>query len=304
MMSETRQTRKRWWVLAGVCAVAIGAGAAWWSASRTLTAEDTAHVLLLALETGDTDLLAATGVEVSDAARTAFAQADEYLSSSAVTGSEASDSATIVTVVYELGGQEHRADVRFHRGDDGWIAASDTLLGAVTVEADWGADAAVGASLIPLGVPTALLPARYEVHASPRMLLDEVPTVAVLAGRAHTVTLESPVNETLIAAAQAQLDAHLQACTVSAREVPANCGIRIPWGADLVVAEQFRHRIEQYPAVALDPERFHATGGTLVTTVSGIDHAGDAASFTYRASEWGVRGDVLLTPEEAVLQVW
>ena len=49
---------------------------------------------------------------------------------------------------------------------------------------------------------------------------------------------------------------------------------------------------------------FAATGGTLVATAVGVDDGGGAASFTYRDSEWALRGSVGFTIDALTLEVW
>src|SRR5690606_3303981 len=61
--------------------------------------------------------------------------------------------------------------------------------------------------------------------------------------------------------AQDQLTAHLQHCTAPADTIPAHCGIRLPWAADLRTPTEFRYRAERMPALTLSGDSFRATGG-------------------------------------------
>ena len=56
-------SRRRWWLLGGVVVAAAVAWAVWWglSALRSPTAEDAALAYLRALESGDPEVVAATG---------------------------------------------------------------------------------------------------------------------------------------------------------------------------------------------------------------------------------------------------
>ncbi|GAA2006371.1 hypothetical protein [Microbacterium ulmi] len=151
----------------------------------------------------------------------------------------------------------------------------------------------------------ALLPGAYSASASPTGLLSGATTVVVLPGGDDDVAVEASLSADATAKAQAQLDAYARACAQPADAVPANCGIRVPWAADLAGLDRIAFRIEQLPAVVLSPDArsFAATGGILVATASGTARDGTAGSFTYRADDWALRGTVAFAGDGMVLGV-
>ena len=104
--------------------------------------------------------------------------------------------------------------------------------------------------------------------------------------------------------AQQRLDEHLEECTEPAAEVPASCGIAIPWAADFVSVTGIRYRIEQSPALTLTPPTFRADGGILVATVTGAGVDGATTTLTYRTENWMLRGDVDVTATDVTLSPW
>lgn len=107
------------------------------------------------------------------------------------------------------------------------------------------------------------------------------------------------------AVAQAALDAYVDECTQSAAAVPADCGLRVPWAADLATLERIDYRIEEYPAIVLSPDdpTFAAPGGVVVATATGTTSDGETARFTYRDDDWTLRGFVARDGDELVLSV-
>ena len=195
---------------------------------------------------------------------------------------------------------DERRDVFFVLGnDDGrWMLIGDYLASLEVAPVLSGTDAPagdsvwVGGALAPAGTPVALLPAEYGRRAAPRGLLS---------GRARSpsaTTSRSPsrsrssITPEATAAAQTQLDAYADACTQPAAAVPANCGLRVPWAADLATLTSIAFRIDQRPVLALAPDgrTFAATDGVVVATATGTTRAGATASFTYRADDWALRG--------------
>jgi len=104
--------------------------------------------------------------------------------------------------------------------------------------------------------------------------------------------------------AQNQLEAHLEACTEPAAVAPDSCGIAIPWAADFGSVTGIRYRIEQMPVLTLTPPTFRADDGILVATVTGTGLDGAAKSLTYRTTDWMLRGDAEVKPNDVVLTPW
>ena len=102
-----------------------------------------------------------------------------------------------------------------------------------------------------------------------------------------------------------QLDAYAAQCAQASDAVPPNCGLRVPWAADLASLTSIAFRVEQTPQVVLSPDlrTFDATGGVIVATATGVTRTGDEASFTYRADDWALRGTIALTADGMQLVV-
>jgi len=152
----------------------------------------------------------------------------------------------------------------------------------------------------------ALLPGVYEVTAAPAGLLEGAQEVVATGAESLNVALQPTLGAAALTAADAQLATYLAACTAPATAVPLDCGIRVPWAADLASLTRLTFRIDKAPTLALAPDGsgFAATGGTLVATAVGVDDGGGAASFTYRDSEWALRGSVGFTIDALTLEVW
>jgi hypothetical protein len=122
--------------------------------------------------------------------------------------------------------------------------------------------------------------------------------------RDATVTSAEFTDAQLNALAQQRLDALLEACTQPASEVPAACGIRIPWAADFAVVDGIRYRIEEPPVLTVTLPTFRADEGVLVATVTGTGRDGAAKTAPYRTENWMLRGDVTVKRAGIVLSAW
>ena len=163
----------------------------------------------------------------------------------------------------------------------------------------------VGGALARAAAPLALLPAEYVVAAAPPGILEGSADVAVVPGAPGSVSLTAALAPEATERVQEQLDAYADTCAAPATAVPDDCGIVVPWAADLASLENISFRIEQHPALTLSPDArsFDATGGVLVATAHGVTREGAAASVTYRTDDWALRGSVQLEGDRVVLSV-
>ena len=297
-------------ITAGVAAVLVAAGVAAWLFTRTASPEEAAEQYLRALADGDfaaiERMLPDDGVDeaILAQAETAFAGASDHIADYSFAVSDDAPGMRSVRADVQLDGGP--GVVGFVLADVGgsWLLSADFLASAeVTTtigDAVWIGDALVAAS-----VPTGLFPAVYPVAAAPRGLLTGETTVAVTNEHPIHVALDAAISAEATAAAQAELDAYADACAQPASVVPDQCGMRVPWAADLGALSAVAFRIDQHPVVTLDADGrgFAATGGVLVATASGTTRDGAAASFTYRADDWALRGDLAFEGDEMILAV-
>ncbi|MCR2809699.1 MULTISPECIES: hypothetical protein [unclassified Microbacterium] len=302
------------WIAAGAAVLLVIAGAlAWWSLSRPPSAEDAARSYLTALAGGDFATIdAMRGNDVDeDAERVlmdSFAGADAYASETRVEEITTGADATTVRASAVIAGE--RREVSFALRDDGgrWELTGDYLASLeVTVVSAAGTplgdSAWVGGALAPTARPILLLPAEYPVRPAPRGLLTGEASVALSTDEPAAVRINASIAPDATAAGQAQLNAYADACTQPASAVPPDCGLRVPWAADLATLESIAFRIEQLPVLAFAPDQrtFAATGGVVVATATGLTSDGGATSFTYRADDWSLRGTVTFRGDEMVL---
>jgi hypothetical protein len=107
--------------------------------------------------------------------------------------------------------------------------------------------------------------------------------------------------------AQQTLEAQLEECAgevIVGGAAPEGCGIRIPWGTEFAAVDETRFRIERMPVLELADSDFVARGGVLVATVTGTGQDGAAKTETYRTESWSVRGDVIISGAQVVLDFW
>ena len=336
----TRRPQRRTSAIVAAAVVAIvaivGGFVAWSFISRPSGAAETAGAYLAALERGDgaaaSALSAQQAVEAAAVEFGALDDATEWISAARVeTITEAGTDAT-ATATFTLAATQHSVTMTLSNRSGAWLVtdapattlrATSTMgagieIGDVAVPFDdaaaAGADAATAAGT---GTETetkaathaatvALLPGVYEVTAAPAGLLEGAQEVVATGAESLNVALQPTLGAAALTAADAQLATYLAACTAPATAVPLDCGIRVPWAADLASLTRLTFRIDKAPTLALAPDGsgFAATGGTLVATAVGVDDGGGAASFTYRDSEWALRGSVGFTIDALTLEVW
>jgi hypothetical protein len=292
-------------ISAAAAVLVVGGVVAWFLLSRSPGPDATATAYLDALERGDavaaTELLDA---DVPDAAD-AFAGADEYLSDPVVDSVSGGDAAEArADVSFTLAGETRTATIALLDTDGGWKVAS-AGLGSLAVTTTAGDAVGVGKALLTADTAHPLLPGVYPVVAAPVGVLGGSASAMVLPGDAATAAVEASVTDETTSAAQRQLDVYLEGCTQPAAEVPAACGIRIPWEADLTALDGLTYRVEQLPQVVLsdDGRSFAATGGVLTATASGQSRAGGAGEVTYRTDAWSLYGSVTFAGNELTLSV-
>lgn len=290
--------RAQWITVGAIAVVVIALSLAWFLAPRG-SAEDQARIYLQALADGDVSAVRATGIDVPATTVSAFAQASGHLSDGEVESATADDHAAVIVVSYELAGARHESTLNFSQRGGHWVPDAAPALGSVK----YRVPAAIADTILPPG-RTLLLPAVYDVSATPMEFLDGRTTIKVLPGSTQEVDLDTTLRPDAVDAAQNQLDDYLRACTEPAAQSPSSCGIAIPWAADFSAVSEIRYRIEQTPVISITPSTFHADDGVLIATVTGTAPNGSQESFTYRTANWGVRGDVSFTTDDIVLSIW
>jgi hypothetical protein len=292
--------------VAVVVATVVAVGAAL-LLNRPETPDAAARAFLEALAGGDgaraSDLLAEPPADVDLAA--ALDGAEELLTDATLESMDSADPRhPLANISFRLGDDDHSAAFHLVETGAGWRVDADAL-GTVTATTSIGDTVAVGGAQIPVDAATPLLPAIYDLHAAPAAALDGAASAVVLPGGSETVEIAASVSPDATAAAQEQLDAYAEACASAADAVPADCGLRVPWAADLVSLDAIAFRIEEHPALILsaDASSFDATGGIIVATARGTTHAGAPGSFTYRADDWALRGSVSFAGDEMILLV-
>ncbi len=294
-------------VIGAVLLAAVTATVVWWLSSRPGTADTAALAYLRALEAGDPEAVEALlGAPLDDTVRDAFASAEAYIAEARIASlDETTDGRAIVTADADIGGTAHGISFVLTERDGGWKVAPESLA-TLRVDTHPGDSVWLGDVLVPAGTDLDLLPARYAVEAAPRGILSGTATADALGDdEVQIVELEAALAPEATALAQEQLDAYVDTCTATAAEVPANCGIRVPWAADLTSVESIAFRIDERPVVALSPDGtgFDATDGVIVATATGTSRSGGTESYTYRADDWALRGSVAFTGDEMVLSV-
>lgn len=289
---------------AAVVVVAATAGA-WWML-RPPSIQDAADEYLQALQTGDIQTIEAmTEHSLPRAAREtmrdAFTAADAYITAAHIEGisSDGSVRATAelsgspVTVGFMLG----------RRGRD--YALTGDFLGTLSVHPTLGAAVRVGGAVVPAGAPALLLPAAYPVSALPDDILHGARTVAVTNARPVDAELDVSLAPDAAAAAERRLAGYEDRCAESADSVPAHCGLRVPWAADLRTLDEISFRIDERPVLALsdDGATFAATGGSITATARGKAWDGASRTVAYRTDDWSLRGRVLFDGAQMQLRV-
>ncbi|MGZ0710390.1 hypothetical protein ACWPKO_18840 (plasmid) [Coraliomargarita sp. W4R53] len=299
----------------GVIAIAAGAAVVVgvvagisWMLLRTTGAEPTAQQYLDALAGGDG---AAAVALIADAPSgdielaAALSEATELLVEPKITAITEADTTATASFTFSLAGATIAGTFDLAKAGDGWFINNDAL-GEVVATSSVGDSVTIANVIVAIGTKVALLPASYEVAPAPVGILEGAATAHVSPGRLSAVQTTATLSSDAAAAAQAQLDAYVDGCAVPAPAVPEHCGIRIPWAVDLVSLDEVAFRVESYPVIALSENAasFTATAGELVATATGTTRDGDEESFTYRADDWALQGNVSFKGNEMVLSVY
>jgi len=293
-------------VAAGVVLLAV-AGLVLWLLQRPPGPQAVAEDYLRALVGGDADtaldLVASDSLDPS-LIEAAFAGATATISDAEVTGVIEDGETATATITYTLDSTSGSGELMLQQTPTGWKVAPDGL-GTVTITSTLGDAAAIGTAVFGVNEPVLLLPALYEIDAAPVGILTGALTVAVAPGSAATAALQPQLSDTALETASAQVQAYVDACTAPADAVPENCGIRVPWAADLATLTSLSFRVETAPTLAFaeDLSSFAATGGVLVATASGTTRDGAPGTFTYRSDDWSLRGGMVFSGNQLVLSV-
>lgn len=317
-------------IVSAIVAVVLVAGGVltFWLLSRQSGPGATVAAYLSALERGDGAAASALSDPRTDAgvpvAFDTLAGASEWITDASTGATTVENVDASVEVSFTLAGGAHSATIELSNASGAWLVTvppavtvvARSTLGAGVVVGGAGVAGVAGGARSGAGVSMpfdaeesvtfALLPAVYAVTAAPAGMLDGGQSIVAVAPSPIEVALEPILGEAATTGAQAQLTAYLAACTKPATAVPPACGIRVPWAADLATLSTLKFRIDAAPVLTLAPDGsgFAATGGTLVATATGTTDAGDEASFTYRDTEWALRGGIAFTIDELVLEVW
>jgi len=294
-------------LVAAAAVVVAGAAVAGWWMLRPPTLHDAAEQYLGALESGDIGTLDAmmAGASLSAEERTtiddAYAGASARITASRIESirDDGSVRATArltgkrVTVWFILS-REGRA---YHLNGD--------FLGALTVQPRIGDAVRVGRATVAAGAQTLLLPAEYPVTALPADVLTGTARITVTNEKPVTADLDVALAAGATDAVQKPLTAYEDRCAASTTTVPAHCGLRVPWAADLRTLSSLDFRIDRRPALALAPDgtSFAATDGEITATARGEDWDGASRTVVYRADDWALRGRVVFDGATVSLHV-
>lgn len=292
--------------VAAVALVGVGVGVAVWvSLQQKPGPESVASSYVSALAAGDAaavgDLLAAGDDEEQLLA--AFGGADSYLSAADPVDVAIDDDTAHASARAQLDGAPVELTFTLTRTPTGWQVTEDFVV-RVSVVTPLGDSVGIGGELVAAGTDIPLLPAVYTVTAEPAAFLDGSARVAAAAEPVE-VELDASVSGDAVPAAQEQLDAYAEECTADATAVPENCGIRIPWAADLAELDTVAFAVDRLPVVVIDDDGagFVASGGIVVATATGTTRDGARGAFHYRTDDWTLRGDVDFTGDSMVLSV-
>jgi len=302
-------------IVAATAAVVLTVGGVWWFTSRPPSAGAAAEAYLRALEAGDFGAIDALreaylGDDAEVTLEQAFAGATSYIDDAELVDVRVSeDGVASVEAEALLGGESRMVSFALQDSGTGWRLTGD-YLGVLRAETALGAGAGgdavwVGDALAPAATDLPLLPAEYEVQAAPRGILAGSQTVAVSTDEPAAVIIDAVLSPAATELAQERIDAYADGCARPAAAVPDNCGLRVPWAADLAALDGIAFRVDEHPVVALhdDGSAFDATGGVIVATATGTTHSGEQASFTYRGDDWALRGSIRFTGDDMILAV-
>lgn len=296
-------------IAAGFAALAVVVGVTAVLLSRPPSPEAAAESYLRGLSEGDFDAIAPLLPDTADAEHleASFDGATGYISDYSYTLAEDSSGTLGVRADVEIDGDPGVVHFLLVPDSGGWLIG-DFLAGlnvSTTIDGDVIVNDSVLVGDVLTPASTTLLPAVYAVSPTPAGILSGGTEVAVTNEEPVDLAVEASLAPAATAWAQEQLDVYATACAEPRAEVPPNCGIRVPWAADLGTLDGIRFRIEQLPRVSLSPDgrTFAATGGVLIATAAGTARDGSAASFTYRADDWSLRGSIRFSGEEMTLRV-
>lgn len=294
-------------LVAAVAILAAAGGIAAWLVTRPASPHAVAEDYLRALSVGDfagiQGLLADGGADAG-VAGTALAGAESYISDYTFDLEDGAAGTKTVHADVTLAGRPATVGFVLVQQDERWKVGDD-YLAVVTIQTSIGDSVRVGGALVPVDSPVSLLPAVYPVTAAPAGLVTGESTALVTNESPVTVSVDAALSPDAVTAAQEHIDGYADACAEPAEAVPQNCGLRIPWAADLATLSSVDFRIDAYPVVTLadDGSSFSATGGDIVATAFGTTRDGAAGTFTYRADDWALRGSIAFEGDEMVLAV-
>ncbi len=293
-------------VAASTALVVIVAGGLVWILTRPPSAEAVAEEYLGALADADYPTIESLvgGGDGLDEVEAAFSGATGFISDYSFEMDDEASGTRRVRAEVDLAGEPAIVGFVLTERDGRWMIGGD-YLGELEVETSIGDSVRVGGALVDTASPIALLPAVYPVTAAPAGLVSGESTAAVTNEAPVSVTVDAKLSPEATAMAQEQLDAYADACAEPAADVPENCGLRVPWAADLGAMTSIAFRIDAYPVVAIAPDgrTFAATGGESVATARGTTRTGASGTFTYRADDWALRGTVDFQGDDMVLAV-
>ncbi|MET2009991.1 hypothetical protein ABXJ56_00420 [Microbacterium chocolatum] len=274
---------------------------------RTESPEDVARAFADALTAGDGPAALAlvdAVPEAAHAAAEALTGADQVPDSAEVVLVDRAGTRASFDLTIRLGQRTETGHLEVIEGADGWRVAAG-IWGTLRVQTTRGDGARVGGAPVASDADVLLFPARYTVTAEPSELLDGAVEATVFPGTDQDVTVDAAPNDAALAAAQRAVEEYAGRCTAPATSSPENCGMRIPWPADMAELEELRFRIERMPQLEdLAGETFLASGGILVVTAEGADAAGAPRTVTYRSDTWSLRGTAEVTADGVALTVW
>ncbi|MCR2812170.1 MULTISPECIES: hypothetical protein [Microbacterium] len=296
-------------VVAASAAAAVAVGALVWTLTRPGDADDAALAYLDALQTGDVAALQSLLPDDADAAAAldAFADADARVEGAEIISRTTHDDVASYTADVRLGDTSGTLGFALRADDGAWRLDSGALI-TVDVAVSLGTAVAVGDVVLPLSPDgeVRLLPGGYTLHAAPARFLDGQAQVSVLADDAPAATIDATLSPDAATLAQPQLDAYARTCEGSRAALPEDCGLHVPWAADLATLTEVVVKVQSSPQLSLDADAlsFLATGGQVVATATGTLPGGGVASFTYRDDDWTLRGAVRFDGDEMLLQLF
>ena len=287
-------------VASGVLVVASAAVVAWVALGRGPSADDAAARYVAALGAGDLDALRDLEAVDAGTAALAFEAATARVEDAEITGIRTEGDHAVVEATGRIADTERPLDFSLRREEGAWVVEDN--LGRLELTTTLGDTLRVGDADVPAG-SVGLLPAGYTVSPAPGEVLEGSQDVSIGSGQTVAVAIAARLRDDAAARAQPLLDAYTASCTTTAVAVPAACGLRIPWAADLATADRFAYRVERMPQLTFEGAwLFAAVGGDYVVTVSGTTREGAAATVTFRDDDWTLRGSYDLDGGELALR--